>query len=60
MVKRVLPDAVLIVGGGIRTPEVAAELARAGADVVVTGNIVEDDVGRAIEIVKTVKSLKKR
>ena len=60
MVKRVLPDAVLIVGGGVRTPEVAAELARAGADVVVTGNIVEDDIGRAIEIVKTVKSGKKR
>lgn len=60
MVKRVLPDAVLIVGGGVRTPEVAAELARAGADVVVTGNIVEDDIGRAIEIVKTVKSVKKR
>jgi len=27
---------------------------------VVTGNIVEDDLERAIEIVKTVKSLKKR
>jgi len=60
MVKRVLPNVVLIVGGGVRTPEVAVELAKAGADVVVTGNIVEDDLERAIEIVKVVKSLKKR
>jgi phosphoglycerol geranylgeranyltransferase len=32
----------LIIGGGIRTPEVASEIARAGADVIVTGTIVED------------------
>ena len=33
----------LIVGGGIRTPEKAAESARAGADVIVLGNAVEKD-----------------
>ncbi len=60
MVKRVLPNAVLIVGGGVRTPEVAVDLAKAGADVVVTGNIVEDDIERAMEIVKVVKSVRKR
>jgi phosphoglycerol geranylgeranyltransferase len=32
----------LIVGGGIREPEQAAEAARAGADVVVTGTLAED------------------
>lgn len=35
----------LIVGGGIRTPDKAAESARAGADVVVVGNAVEKDPG---------------
>ena len=33
----------LIVGGGIRTPEKAAETARMGADVVVVGNSIEKD-----------------
>ena len=32
----------LIVGGGIRTPETAAEKVRAGADFIVTGNILEE------------------
>lgn len=34
-------DVPLVVGGGIRTPEAAASVARAGADIVVTGTIVE-------------------
>ena len=47
----------LIVGGGIRTPEAAAAVARAGADVVVTGTIVEvarggDRLRRIVEAVK--------
>ena len=33
----------VIVGGGIRTRSVAAELVAAGADAIVTGTIVEDD-----------------
>jgi len=32
----------LVVGGGIRTPELAEKATRAGADIVVTGNIVEE------------------
>lgn len=35
-------DIALIVGGGIRTSEQAREAAKAGADIIVTGNIVED------------------
>ena len=31
----------LIVGGGIRTPEIAAKIVAAGADFVVTGNVLE-------------------
>ncbi|MEM3445213.1 MAG: geranylgeranylglyceryl/heptaprenylglyceryl phosphate synthase [Thermoplasmata archaeon] len=48
----------LIAGGGIRTPEVAGELARAGADIIVTGTIVEEardlekTLGRIIDAVK--------
>jgi len=33
----------LIVGGGIRTPEMAAQIVKAGANIVVTGNILEKD-----------------
>ena len=35
-------DIPLIVGGGIRSPEIAAEKVRAGADFIVTGNILEE------------------
>lgn len=34
----------LIVGGGIRTPEKAAECARAGADIIVVGNALEKSI----------------
>lgn len=36
-------DIPLIIGGGIRTPEKAAENARAGADIIVVGNAIEKD-----------------
>ncbi len=49
----------LIVGGGIRTAEAAGDVARAGADIVVTGTIVErakdgETLRRIIESVKAV------
>ena len=52
-------DIPLIVGGGIRTPEAAAGVARAGADIVVTGTVVEREqdgeaLRRIIEAVKAV------
>jgi len=40
-VKRLLGDVLLIVGGGIRSGSAAAELAAAGADLIVTGTAVE-------------------
>ncbi len=57
-VRQVL-DIPLIVGGGIRTPEAAASVARAGADIVVTGTVVEREqdgeaLRRIIEAVKAV------
>ena len=50
-------DIPLVVGGGIRTPDDAKAVAKAGADVVVTGTIVEvaregDALRRIIEAVK--------
>jgi phosphoglycerol geranylgeranyltransferase len=40
-VKRVLGDVLLIAGGGIRSGSAAADLVRAGADLIVTGTAVE-------------------
>ena len=48
----------LIVGGGIKTPRAAVERVKAGADVIVTGTIVEhakDRVAKIREMVKAVK-----
>ncbi len=52
-------DIPLIVGGGIRKPENAREIAKAGADIIVTGTIVE--ISKDIEpvlskIVEAIKS----
>jgi len=43
-VKAALEDTKLIVGGGIKTDKQAELLARSGADVIVTGTAVEQDV----------------
>ncbi len=40
----------LIVGGGIRTPELAATNCKAGADIIVVGNAIEKDAGLITEI----------
>lgn len=47
---------VVIVGGGIRSPEIAKQLANAGADIIVTGTIVEKDPELATKIVSAIKS----
>ncbi len=52
-------DIPLVVGGGIRSPEAAGAVARAGADIVVTGTVVErakdgEVLRRIIESVKAV------
>ncbi len=44
---RALVDVPVIVGGGIRTPEAAAEKVAAGASVVIIGNHFEVDANRA-------------
>jgi phosphoglycerol geranylgeranyltransferase len=45
----------LVVGGGIRTPEAARATAHAGADIVVTGTVIEEDQARLQAIVDAVK-----
>ncbi|MCE4617081.1 MAG: geranylgeranylglyceryl/heptaprenylglyceryl phosphate synthase [Desulfurococcales archaeon] len=49
-------DFLLIVGGGIRDAETARSIIEAGADAIVTGTILEENVDRAVEIVNAVKS----
>lgn len=48
-------DMFLIVGGGIRDPETAGEKVKAGADIIVTGTIAEDDQDALKRIIKAVK-----
>ncbi|MCS7107359.1 MAG: geranylgeranylglyceryl/heptaprenylglyceryl phosphate synthase [Acidilobaceae archaeon] len=50
-------EALLIVGGGIRSAEIARDLALAGADGIVTGTIVEQNPEALREIVKTFKEV---
>lgn len=55
-----MTDLIVIVGGGIRDGETAASVAKSGADIIVTGTVVEDcsDVKNKIEeLVKGVKSV---
>jgi phosphoglycerol geranylgeranyltransferase len=53
-------DVPLIVGGGIRTREQAAAAAQAGADIVVTGNLIEavDNKKRIAEVIEGIKQKK--
>jgi phosphoglycerol geranylgeranyltransferase len=54
-------DVPLIVGGGIRTREQAATAVSAGADIIVTGNVIEkvDGKQRVSEIIEGIKSIKR-
>ncbi|MDT7861333.1 MAG: geranylgeranylglyceryl/heptaprenylglyceryl phosphate synthase [Saccharolobus sp.] len=46
----------LIVGGGIKGVDIARRLTEAGADIIVTGNIIENDLERAIKIIRGIKN----
>jgi phosphoglycerol geranylgeranyltransferase len=48
-------EVLLVVGGGVRSPEAAQALAKAGADVLVTGTIAEENVEALPAIVKAFK-----
>ena len=49
-------DPLVIVGGGVRSGSEACRKARAGADILVTGTIAEEDPGKLAEIVEAFKS----
>jgi len=49
----------LIVGGGIRTPASAQAAVKAGADIIVTGTIIEDDITRVKSIIDAIKKFRK-
>ncbi len=60
MIRRVREETsvVLFTGGGIRTPESAKELRKAGADVIVTGTIVEEEKDVYATLKKIVDAIK--
>lgn len=59
MIKRVKEQisVPLIVGGGIRTPEIARESSKAGADMIVVGTAIEHDLQLIKEISQAVKEI---
>jgi phosphoglycerol geranylgeranyltransferase len=57
--KAIGPDIFLIVGGGIRDPHTAMEKVRAGADIIVTGSVVESDPEKLKDIIQAIRNPKK-
>ena len=53
-----MTDIIVIVGGGIRDGETAAKIANAGADIVVTGTVVEDSSNVKNKIEELVSGIK--
>lgn len=50
----------LVVGGGIRNPEAAIKVLEAGADIVVTGTIAEENLSTCRKIISAIKSFGKK
>ncbi len=53
-----MTDIIVIVGGGIRDGETAAKVAKAGADIIVTGTVVEDSSNVKNKIEELVSGIK--
>lgn len=58
-VKKYLEEAKVIIGGGIRSEDIAKELGYAGADIIVTGNIIEQNLEKALKIVKEISNIRR-
>jgi len=56
LTRKALNNSILIVGGGIRKPEQAEEIARSGANIIVTGTVIETDTEATKEIIKAIKN----
>lgn len=50
----------LIIGGGIRTPEIAGQIAKAGADIIVIGTMIEKDGNWQEKFSSIVKAIRSR
>ncbi|BCU67286.1 geranylgeranylglyceryl/heptaprenylglyceryl phosphate synthase [Sulfolobales archaeon HS-7] len=59
-IKSVVPNAYLIVGGGIRSEDKAISVTEAGADIIVTGNLIEENIDKAVSIIERIRKVKKR
>lgn len=53
-------EGTLIVGGGIRSPETAGEIAKAGADIIVIGTMIEKDGNWQEKFSSIVKAIRAR
>jgi phosphoglycerol geranylgeranyltransferase len=53
-------EGTLIVGGGIRSPETAGQIARAGADIIVIGTMIEKDGDWQEKFSSIVKAIRSR
>jgi putative glycerol-1-phosphate prenyltransferase len=58
---RSITDLPIIVGGGIRNPETATAIAEAGADIIITGTVLEENKNQQLlsEFVQAIHSLRK-
>ncbi|MFQ5710584.1 MAG: geranylgeranylglyceryl/heptaprenylglyceryl phosphate synthase [Candidatus Geothermarchaeales archaeon] len=59
VVRKTAPDVLLIVGGGIRDGERAYQLAEAGADILVTGTLIEDSPLRLKKLSEIVDAIRR-
>ncbi len=53
-------EGTLIIGGGIRTPEIAGQIAKAGADIIVIGTMIEKDGNWQEKFSSIVKAIRLR
>ncbi len=53
-------EGTLIIGGGIRTPEIAGQIAKAGADIIVIGTMIEKDGNWQEKFSSIVKAIRSR
>lgn len=59
LIKKNLEDSKLIIGGGIRSEEVAKRIAIAGADIIVTGTIIEQNLEKALKIINEINNIRR-
>ena len=53
-------EGTLIIGGGIRTPEIAGQIAKTGADIIVIGTMIEKDGNWQEKFSSIVKAIRSR